>query len=414
MTNFLLKDCYNITIEEEDVQRIKILNDVVWEKVKKTKIILTSSIQSTGINTNFILKATLVDANNNVINGNITFSNETTGEQLGTKATNNGITSITVSSSKLGINTFKATFNKTGNYSSSETTINVTIEQKTPTITIIGENNIYKTWKIGCILTVDSNKPVINETVTITINGLKYDKITNSKGIAYLTINLNPGTYTATFSYDGNDTSYNAATSKTRTYNVQEYATSTLSLSSSNIGTDTPPYQKWQKNSSTSFQCLQNNLTYNNSGLAIATRNGSKKRPAPLTLTYQKNNISKIYKATLKYTANQSKAIKSATGGALFNSPPTITLSINGGINYTSGTGAQNFNRWNYYGNYYASKGPINQVINWSYQNGTSISSNPIVKIEYPANEGYEEGFLTIEYLSFIISYTPTQPTSFS
>ena len=160
---------------------------------------------------------------------------------MGTKATNNGIASITISSSKLGINTFKATFNKTGNYSSSEATINVTIEQKTPTITIIGENNIYKTWKIGCTLTVDSNKPVINETVGITINNVRYDKVTNSKGIAYLTINLNPGTYTATFSYNGNSTSYNAATSKTRTYNVQEYATSTLSLSSSNIGTDTPP-----------------------------------------------------------------------------------------------------------------------------------------------------------------------------
>ena len=50
----------------------------------------------------------------------------------------------------------------------------------------------------------DSNgNPLANQTVTITINGVDYTRITNENGIASLAINLNPGIYTVTATFNG-------------------------------------------------------------------------------------------------------------------------------------------------------------------------------------------------------------------
>ena len=51
---------------------------------------------------------------------------------------------------------------------------------------------------------IDSNgNPLANQTVTITINGIDYTRITNENGIASLAINLNPGIYTVTATFNG-------------------------------------------------------------------------------------------------------------------------------------------------------------------------------------------------------------------
>ena len=50
----------------------------------------------------------------------------------------------------------------------------------------------------------DSNgNPLANQTVTITINGIDYTRITNENGTASLAINLNPGIYTVTATFNG-------------------------------------------------------------------------------------------------------------------------------------------------------------------------------------------------------------------
>ena len=51
---------------------------------------------------------------------------------------------------------------------------------------------------------IDSNgNPLANQTVTITINGIDYTRITNENGIVSLAINLNPGIYTVTATFNG-------------------------------------------------------------------------------------------------------------------------------------------------------------------------------------------------------------------
>lgn len=50
----------------------------------------------------------------------------------------------------------------------------------------------------------DANgKIVSNKEVAITVNGVTYNKLTDSKGVAYLNINLNPGVYSISTSYEG-------------------------------------------------------------------------------------------------------------------------------------------------------------------------------------------------------------------
>ena len=48
----------------------------------------------------------------------------------------------------------------------------------------------------------EDNNPVINANVLLSINGRNYTKTTNDKGIGFLDINLKPGKYTITTSYD--------------------------------------------------------------------------------------------------------------------------------------------------------------------------------------------------------------------
>ena len=60
-TFFRLKDGTDITIEGKDVQRICILNDVVWEKTRGTTLNVTSSPSLITKGKNFTLTATLTE-----------------------------------------------------------------------------------------------------------------------------------------------------------------------------------------------------------------------------------------------------------------------------------------------------------------------------------------------------------------
>jgi hypothetical protein len=51
-----------------------------------------------------------------------------------------------------------------------------------------------------CLL--NGTSPLGNKTVIFTINGKNYTKITDNDGFASLTINLNPGNYTITTTYN--------------------------------------------------------------------------------------------------------------------------------------------------------------------------------------------------------------------
>jgi hypothetical protein len=57
---------------------------------------------------------------------------------------------------------------------------------------------------------LDNSTPLPNKALSITINGVKYDRTTNGTGHASLNINLPPGSYPTTVAFKG-DATYNAA-----------------------------------------------------------------------------------------------------------------------------------------------------------------------------------------------------------
>ena len=75
-------------------------------------------------------------------------------------------------------------------------------------------NNFEMYYKNGTKLTgklLDNNSnPIINQTVSITINGVSYNKITDGNGTFGMNINLDPNVYNFTVAYNGSDI-YNSA-----------------------------------------------------------------------------------------------------------------------------------------------------------------------------------------------------------
>lgn len=422
MTNFRLKDCQEIKIrtvsstdelpifldDADDVERIRILNDIVWEKNKNTVTRLTTSSNNVLYGNSFTLTtSTSLEQNRNtstIVDGTIKFYKDNT--LIATKSTSNGTAQLTITGNQVGTSTYKAIFNKE-KYNDSSASVNVQVSKKVPTLSNVGASTVYKTWYIGIKLT-DNGKALSGKTIKITVNGVTYNKKTDSNGIAKLKNNLNAKTYKVTYVFDGDNT-YNSV-STSRTYTMKDYKTTTLSVSSvsgASASDKSKPNQRWEKISNTEYHCYKNGLKCYATTNAIATASGTYKNPAPLIITFNRGSVSTIYEANLTFTSNQTKGCTGSTGGALFTTGPTVGLDVGSG--YDNKTGKA-FTKWNYYKSYYASKGPINESLTWSY-NGKQVNNSLKIKIDYPANSGVEEGYLTIKNLKLTVSYIPAQGT---
>lgn len=422
MTNFRLKDCKEIKIrtlsptdklpvslnDTDNVERIKILNDIVWERSKNTITQLTASSDNVLYGNSFTLTtSTSLEKSGNtstIVDGIIKFYKNNT--LIDTKPTSNGTAQLTVIGDEVGTNIYKAIFTKE-KYNDSSASVSVTVGKKVPILSNVGTSTIYRTWYMGIKLT-DNGGALSGKTIKITVNGVTYNKTTDNNGIARLKNNLNEGIYDVTYVFDGDDTYDSVST--TRKYTMKDYQTTTLSVSSVNGASDSDksaPNQRWQQISNTEYHCYKNGLKCYATTDAISSTSGTYKKPAPLIITFNNNSISTIYEANLSFTSNQTKGCTGASGGALFDVGPTIGLDV--GTGYDNKIGKA-FTKWNYYKSYYASKGPINESMTWLY-NGKQINNSLKIKIDYPANSGVEEGFLTIKNLKLTVSYRPTQET---
>lgn len=432
-----LKNCNTINIDGASVERIKMFGEVVWEKIKETMTVLTilpayqkeNKYVVTFGNT-FILRAYTTQFDGTIIGGIILFKQhklddndriiETT--ELGTRTIENGVAEISLSAA-IGYYKYTAEFQETKKYKKSIGEISkVEIQKETPIIQFFGEQTIYKGWRVGVKVTKsDGVTPIKNETVKFWCNGIPYNKQTNNNGVGVLNIQLdNPGDYEITAEIKNNPKYVD--TEVKRTYIYKKYKTETLNPNNwrNDIsGQPTAPYQIWETNDIRNFKCRQK-TSYCNTTATIATYSGTYKQPMPLVIAFSiPSSASTIAEAKLKYDSNQEPACPGSHGGALFNSPPAVTISYDD-ISYNAPCGTYkkepiNFPQWNYYNGYYASNGPINQEIIWDYSSNVhTISTGQItIKLSYPFNSGVEEGYLTVSNVKLIISYSPTQQTSF-
>ena len=424
-TNFTLKDAETISIEDTDVDRILILNDIVWEKKTSTQTQITTSSANIGYGDSITLTATTYNTrNNSLLDGTIDFyqKNNNTLKKIATINTSNKKAQYTVSGLNIGTYTYYAIFLQNGKYETSTSKeITVTVTKKTPIMNkTIGETEIYYSWYIGTKLTVDG-KSIENEQIDITINGVTYHKITDANGIAKLKIHLDAESlteskqYTATFTHiDTKTNKYNNAGSYTRTYSINKYMkTDSLPISQVIGIADTyknAPYQRWEQLDTNSFQCYKNNISCKTTN-TIATSAGTYNRPYPLQIYFEDFISSRDNFAGIRfiYSANQTPGCIGAVGGALFSDrPPYITLTVNG--NSTTQNGTQMYqNTYDKTGNY-CSQGPVSTKLDFIISNySTNLLTSPIIKIDYPSNRGVEEGCLKIWGVKCFIYYLPKQ-----
>jgi len=181
-----------------------------------TNIIANSYSAAYGTNGNF--NFTLVDINGNAISGQTVYvtlkRQSTSASKVYSITTNtNGQGSIPIS---LGIGTYdiQLTYNGNSKYSASNTA--TTINIATSSISLTGTTISGTTGSISYgdsyeVAIIDSNgKAVTGQTVSFTIskgsNSVTYTNTTNSNGVAYLKLNLAPGTYNIAYSYAGSST----------------------------------------------------------------------------------------------------------------------------------------------------------------------------------------------------------------
>ena len=416
-----LKDGKNILIAEKEVQRIRILNDVVWEKNKPVTLTLKASSPAVNSGQNFNLIATL-KSNDVPINGNIIFS--------GKGIDNNKIVSVengiailnNISTTSIGTHTYTATFKKTDTYLASSKTVDVTVKKETPILTVHGETTTYDTWKVGVLLTrSDGKTPLKNREILLTIpNDRTYSLTTNSKGIATHIINTkNTGTGKKTFTYryiannshNKNDKNIYNSKEITPSYKINPYLSKTLSIAKKSNGDPAISYgtssnaQQW-KHISDGFQCRELHQTCN-SGNTIASSSGTKKSADTLKIVYAKKNIDRIKKATLKFSATSlANACNGSTMGGHFNAP-IVQLSTDGS-KFSSGDGAKKFPTGKESGYTYSKHDSLSQTIVWGEKD---VSSNITISIDYGRNMNVEEACLRIKNISLSVSYIPEQTT---
>jgi len=134
--------------------------------------------------------------------GNVTV---TVNNKKYTAPINDGNASVIVSDLPVGKFTAIVTYAGDDNYNPVNTTVDIIVYPKSDVI-IVAEN-ITKYYGgpesfIVKIYNSKNKKPIANKTVKITINGITYNKTTDTKGIASLAIRLSNGTYNVTTTVD--------------------------------------------------------------------------------------------------------------------------------------------------------------------------------------------------------------------
>ena len=171
----------------------------------------TNSITGEAISNNIIVKAT-VDQNKDLIKyfRNTTQYQVRTLDETGNLLANqnvtfniNGVFYTRTSNEKaiasLNINLNPGKYTITTKYRNCEVSNSITVLK---TLTVSELIKVFGTSdKLEAKLVDDQGSLIANQNVTFNINGVFYDKTTNSEGIASLNINLNPGEYIATTNY---------------------------------------------------------------------------------------------------------------------------------------------------------------------------------------------------------------------
>ena len=117
----------------------------------------------------------------------------------------NGKASFVISDLAVGTHTFTVKYSGDEKYNptNNNTVVNVN-EKKTVNLTVPDVSKYYKgPERLNIYLTDSNGNPIVNETVTIVINGMTYNRPTDKNGVASMALGLNSGVYEVTTSAKG-------------------------------------------------------------------------------------------------------------------------------------------------------------------------------------------------------------------
>lgn len=432
-TNFVLKDGETITIDNNDVRRIRMFNDIVWEKRRQTLIEMTASPERIMYNDTYILQATVQrcvrmcrkspkeggvwELAKNVPVEFYDITTSGTKKLIATAYTNNsGVAQCMLHADKVENKIYKAVYNQNDIYDASETPITIIIEPKTTKISVFDKGNsdtvtIYRGQYAGIkLLDIDGNA-LPGQKITITANGVNYTKVTDEYGVAKLRINLNAGEYPITYCYNGAE-NY-APTTITETYIVNDlkYYELTNRDPAGIIGASSDAqingYQRWEKRTNQQYYCYKFVEEYN-TGNTINPVGKPRHRPHRLRISFNKpSGMDTINYVHLHFHTFMGAAVGSDAAHYYAEhvvGQPNINLYIDdtkveteiGSDAYLARTGG-----------YAADDDFI-----WTY-NKKNINKTISIEFDYPSSMSSREGFLAVEGISFTIGHSPKQTTQF-
>ena len=410
----ILKDGKAITIENKDVQRIRMLGEIVWEKTRATILTLASSTNSTSFVNSFILTATLKDVDNNPIDGTINFYDGDTliGNAKTTITNNTSTATFVINSNDIRTHEYHAVFNKTDKFKeSTSSNISVVVKKDTPTLTQLGTTtSIYNEWDVGVQLKDSMNNPIKSKSITLS-NGVSGTKTTNTQGKVTTTISGKSGALTIKYTFSG-DSLYNSVT-KTVTYTVNTSMTAKALSPAALVETDDKagPYnygksgyckyptddkghstinQKWATLSLTgTSQCGVENCKGGMIG-AGGSNGGTWQRACKLKASFP-HRTEKIKSMTFSY--NDKKAKGWSNGGMPAYGQTTLTWNS---IEKTKTAPDKDY------------AGTVKKV---SWNVNKVLSSNPNIYIYFARDTKGETGIIYLKNIKLTYNYIPVKET---
>lgn len=185
--NDLNAGIYDAEVEFEDVH---VETKIIINKIKPEINLYCDNVSYNGV----ILNASLTPA---VTEGNITFN---VNGKIYSKIINGSEVFLELPNLEVGNYTANVAYGGDVNYESSVSTIQFTIDEVK--ITADDLNKIYGESKNFTAYLTIGNLPFENEKIIININGTDYTKITDSKGMVSLPVELSSGEYDVTASFD--------------------------------------------------------------------------------------------------------------------------------------------------------------------------------------------------------------------
>ncbi|KZX12515.1 bacterial Ig-like domain protein [Methanobrevibacter oralis] len=172
---------------------------------------LSVEVNDIAVNEVLVVKVKLTGPNNEGINGSVVLNLNSKSYTIHVK---NGVGSLYVGKFAVGTYEYSVTYQGSANYSKTSVNkkFNVIDSLLNISLTAHDVTKFYKGSEKLKIILKYGNNGVSNAIIHITLNKKKYSVTTNSNGVAYLAIGLNPGKYKASISFDGNS-KYNPAKS---------------------------------------------------------------------------------------------------------------------------------------------------------------------------------------------------------